>query len=661
VKETKMLTKIANTIRGLSIDAIDAANSGHPGLPLGCAEIAAYLYGKGLRHNPKNPDWIDRDRFILSAGHGSMLLYSSLFLSGYDISLEDIKNFRQINYPTAGHPEYGSIKGIETTTGPLGQGFAAAAGMALGHKMLEGQLNINKNTFQASFFVLAGDGCIMEGITSEAASLAGHLKLDNLIVIYDSNDICLDGPTSECLSENTKLRFEAYGWNTIEIDGHNLDEIEQAVEAARDHKGSPTLIIAKTIIGKGSPSFQGTNEIHGKPLGKEESIQTKKSLSFPSEQTFFVPEDVKEYFSDRQAQLQSTELEWQKNFDIWKNSNPEKAQLLKELQNKQLPNNIDDILKSTEIKANVATRESSNAILQILHDTIPFLIGGSADLSGSDKTFIKKSGIVSANDYSARNIKYGVREFAMCAMTYGLALHGHFLPLCGTFLTFSDYMRNAIRLSCLMSLPVIFQFTHDSIYLGEDGPTHQPIEHLASLRAIPNLTLIRPADTNEVKGAWSVILKSDSPVALSLSRQNIEELPNSSFELVSKGAYIVKKESKNIIDWCILSSGPEVALALKVAAKLEAEGKSIRVVSFPSFELFEKQDKKYKQDILPNEAQNYCSIEAASSMGWHKYVGKDGVCISIDEFGLSANANDLAQHFGFTVDQIIKKLINKSI
>ncbi|MFC1770494.1 transketolase [Candidatus Margulisiibacteriota bacterium] len=658
--EIDLLKEIANSIRGLSIDAIEAANSGHPGICLGCAEIAAYLFAKGLRYNPDNPTWFDRDRFILSAGHGSMLLYSSLHLAGYNLSLDDIKNFRKLHSPTAGHPEYQVDRGIETTTGPLGQGIAMATGMALGHKIIQSRLGLSPDLTQASFIALAGDGCIMEGISSEAASFAGHLKLDNLIIIYDSNDICLDGPTSECFSENTQMRYEAYGWKVIEIEGHDFKQIDKAIELAKGQKEAPTLIIAKTIIGKGSPSFSNTNEVHGKPLGKEETILTKQKLGIPLEPLFFVPQQVKQFFQEKRSFLNDLEQNWLKKMSSWANSHPGEAKLWQEVYSKKtIPSNIEQILADTPTKPNAATRENSSNIIQTLSEKIPFLIGGSADLSGSDKTFIKNSGIISSNDYKPQNIKFGVREFSMSAISAGLALHGTFLPFCGTFLTFSDYMRNSIRLNALMKLNIIYQFTHDSFFLGEDGPTHQPIEHLASLRAIPNVTVIRPADSTEVKGAWYMALKLHSPVVLSLSRQSCPDLASTSFHNVSKGAYIIKKETKDTIDVCILASGSEVALALKVAEKLEPQNISVRVVSFPSFELFELQDKNYQKSVLGEQTAIFCSIEAGISFGWHKYTGPNGVAISIEKFGESGPQNELADHFGFTVEKVSAKILNR--
>lgn len=655
--DTQMLSKIANTIRGLSIDAINQANSGHPGLPLGCAELGAYLYTHGLIHNPKAPQWANRDRFVLSAGHGSMLQYACLHLAGFEISLDDIKSFRQLHSPTAGHPEYREVPGVETTTGPLGQGIATAVGMALGQKINQAQYGV---PLDHHTIVLAGDGCIMEGISSEASSFAGHLKLDNLIVIYDSNDICLDGPISECLTEDVKKRYESYGWNVTKIDGHDITAIHTAIQAAKT-SDKPTLIEAKTIIGKGSPNKAGSSSVHGSPLGQEEGLLTKQSLGLP-ETSFYVPEDVKQYFSNLQNEQEKTHKEWEIAYAAWAQTNPEKAAAYEISTKRELSAQALEALKSLELADGKATRALSNSVIQTIAESCPFIIGGSADLSCSDSTAINSSGAITADDFSARNVKYGVREFAMGAIASGLYLYGNIKPFVGTFLTFSDYMKNAIRLAALMNLGVVYQFTHDSILLGEDGPTHQPVEHLASLRSIPNLTVIRPADGTEVKAAWKTALTSENPVALILSRQGLPNLPTSSFEDAQKGAYIIKKESKDTIDHCIIATGSEVSLALDVAAQLESESHSVRVVSMPSMELFDLQDKAYRNAVLPNLVGTYSVIEAQSSFGWHKYIGKDGIAFTVDKFGLSAPANDLKVVYGFTVSNITetlkKELIN---
>lgn len=655
--DTQILSKIANTIRGLSIDAINQANSGHPGLPLGCAELGAYLYAMGLSHNPASPEWENRDRFVLSAGHGSMLQYACLHLSGFDVSLDDIKAFRQLHSPTAGHPEYREVPGVETTTGPLGQGIATAVGLALGQKITQAQYGV---PLDHHTIVLAGDGCIMEGISSEASSFAGHLKLENLIVIYDSNDICLDGPIDECLSEDVKKRYESYGWNVTKIDGHDFNDIHNAIEQAKQ-SDKPTLIEAKTVIGKGSPNKAGSSSVHGSPLGQEEGLLTKQALGLP-ETSFYVPEDVKQFFKARLQEQAQAHKEWQASYSSWKDSDPDKATAFAASTQRELTEDVIETLKTLDLPDGKATRALSNSVIQAVADTCPFIMGGSADLSCSDSTAIKSSGAITASNFDARNIKYGVREFAMGAIASGLYLYGNIKPFVGTFLTFSDYMKNAIRLAALMNLGVVYQFTHDSILLGEDGPTHQPVEHLASLRSIPNLTVIRPADATEVKSAWKVALGSNNPVALILSRQGLPNLDGSSFEAAEKGAYVVKKESRDTIDHCIIATGSEVSLALEVAEQLESESLSVRVVSMPSMELFDQQPKEYQDTILPNSARKLSVVEAQSSFGWHKYVGKDGLTFTVDTFGLSAPASALKEEYGFTATHITetlkKELIN---
>jgi transketolase len=658
-KEKQILGRLAHTIRGLASDAVDKANSGHPGLPLGCAEIAAWLYGKGMRHNPANPQWQGRDYFILSAGHGSALLYSSLHLSGYALSLEDVQNFRQLHSPTPGHPEYGEAPGVETTTGPLGQGLANAVGIALAQKMCAARLKADP-LFDGQVFTLMGDGCMMEGVTNEASSLAGHLKLDNLIVIYDSNDICLDGPTSECFTDDTAKRYEALGWHVEQIDGNDLEQIEKALDAARARVGKPTLVVARTVIGKYAPNKQGKSDAHGSPLGPEETKLMKKAVGLPEDQLFFIPEEVRDYLADHKKKLAGLEARWNEAFASWKSAHAEEARLWDILKNKTLPADLDKQIRELAVKPNVAGRTASNAVLQLLHDVAPFIVGGSADLSCSDNTMMKGGGLVAPGHFAARNIKYGVREFAMGAINSGIALQGMLLPFCGTFLTFSDYMRNAIRLAALMKLKVAYQFTHDSILLGEDGPTHQPVEHVPSLRAIPGLKVFRPADTNEIKAAWSWILrKGDGPCLFALSRQNMRDLTETKVptdEGVGRGGYVLKKESKSKIDFCILATGSEVALALDIAAKLEEKGKSVRVVSMPCLEIFDAQDSAYRDSVVPREAGQFWAIEAQVEQGWHKYIGRDGHTVCMSGFGASAPGKDCAKHFGFTVDQILARM-----
>ena len=648
--------ELSKAIRGLSIDAINTANSGHPGLPLGCADIVSVLFLSQLNHHPEHSDWVNRDRFVLSAGHGSMLLYSILHLSGYKISLDDIKDFRKLNAITAGHPEYHLSSGIETTTGPLGQGIAQAVGMALSQKRAAAEFNSDTHTiFDSKTYVLAGDGCLMEGVSAEASSLAGHLKLNNLVVIYDSNDICLDGPTDECFTDDTAMRYESYGWAVQTIDGHHYDDINEALSAAKE-SDKPTLIIAKTTIGYGSPNRAGSSEAHGKALGDDEGNQTKEALGIPTEPLFYVSDACKNIKKELLATCDTKYKQWLSVYSAWAAANSELQQRLDRYLTQETAQITKDNIINLELKDHLASRSSSQAIIQQVANDEPNIIGGSADLSCSDSTYIKSSGFITGTNYLEQNIKYGVREFAMAAIAAGISLGQLYRPFVGTFFTFSDYMKNAIRLSALMNLPVVYQFTHDSILLGEDGPTHQPIEHLASLRSIPNLTVIRPADNTEVKGAWVQALESKNPTALVLSRQGLANCEGTSAEAVSKGAYIVKEASNNsAIDLSILATGSELALALDVANELESNGDSVRVISMASFELFDKQSKDYQNTVLSKQSKTFMVIEAQTSFGWHKYVGRDAICITVEDFGLSAPAADLKEQYGFTKEAVIKR------
>lgn len=654
----QILGKIANTVRILSAEAIEKAASGHPGLPMGCADLGAYLFAKQLRYNPKNPHWVGRDRFVLSAGHGSMFLYSLLHLSGYELSLEEIKNFRQPHSMTPGHPEFDETPGVETTTGPLGQGLAAATGMAIAQKMLGARFT--PELFASKVFTLCGDGCMMEGLSSEAASLAGHLGLNNLVIIYDSNDICLDGPTSECLSENTAQRFEAYGFKVLTIDGHDFDQIEQAFTAARAEQEKPFLIIARTTIGKGSPNKQGKNSCHGAPLGKDEISLVKQNLGLSAE-AFQVPAEVREYFADYQATRAQWEAQWNARLEALKQADPEKAALWDIFSGCKLPEGFADQLWALEMESGKATRTLSQTVIGKIAEILPFFVSGSADLSGSDNSAIKKSGAITKSDFSPRNIKFGVREFAMAAACYGISLSDMLQPLCATFFTFSDYMRNAIRVASLMKRRVFFQFTHDSILLGEDGPTHQPVEHLASLRAMPGLTVIRPCDENEMKAAWIAAFNTQGPVALILSRQNMKDISVLTSQKaragMARGAYVLSGEPEGPCDVLMLATGSEVGLALDAATLLEAQGKTVRVVSMPSWEIFEAQDEAYKASILGGEVGLRVSVEAGSELGWHKYIGMDGVAIAVNSFGASAPYKALVEQFGFTAQKVAERVL----
>lgn len=655
----KILTKTANTIRQLSMDAVQKANSGHPGLPMGCAEIGAYLYGVALRHNPKNPKWLNRDHLVLSAGHGSMWLYSCLHLAGFDLSLDEIKNFRQLHSKTPGHPEFGHTEGVEATTGPLGQGTGNAVGMALGLKILAEKFNTKEETlFDSKVFCLCSDGDMMEGVSHEASSLAAHLKLNNLIFIYDSNQICLDGPLAECMSEDTLARYRAYGWDAYAVDGYDFDQLHEIISEVREHQKRPLFILAHTIIGKGSPNKAGTSKAHGSPLGPEEVEASKRNLGLPAE-PFYIPKAVETFFSEKLAGEKRLEEEWNERYRLWAKANPSLHAELEKMQRHELPANLEEVLWKLEIASPVAGRKASHSVVNTLAPLLPDLYGGSADLSCSDLTSLEKFPLIAPGHFKGRNIKYGVREFSMGTIANGLAYTQLFTPFVGTFLTFSDYMRNAIRLAALSKLHVIYLFTHDSIFLGEDGPTHQPIEHYAALRAIPHLHVIRPADANEVKMAWVAALRYQYSTAILLSRQNLPtfketEVPYA--EGVGRGAYLVKKEEDRA-DYTLFATGSELHLALAVAQELEKRGKEVRVVSMPCWEIFDLQDEAYRNTIVEGNLGKRVSIEAGVDLGWHKYIGREGISICLETFGASAPAGVLSEEFGLSVDTILERIL----
>ncbi len=654
----KELGKIANTIRELSMEAVQKANSGHPGLPMGCAEFGAYLYGCLLQYNPKNPKWLNRDRFVLSAGHGSMFLYSCLHLAGYALSMDDIKKFRQLHSKTPGHPEFGLTEGVEATTGPLGQGVGNAVGQALGLKILAKKFNTREfELLNSKVYCLAGDGCIMEGVAAEASSLAGHLQLNNLVLIYDSNKITLDGHLNESCSEDTKMRYKAYDWDVYEVDGYDFDKMDEVFKLIRETQKKPCLVILHTIIGKGSPNKAGTSKVHGSPLGAEEVEATKKALGLP-EEAFYVPQTVRTFFNEQCSKNLAKEERWSELFRIWAKANPLLEKDFNQMVKKELPADIEAKLRAIPMKTPLAGRSASQAVVEFLGAELPQIYGGSADLSCSDLTMMKKFDTISPGEFKGRNIKYGVREFAMGTIATGLYDTQMITPFVGTFFTFSDYMKNAIRLAALSKVQVIYQFTHDSVFLGEDGPTHQPIEQLAGLRAMPRLQVIRPADNNEVKMAWLAALKYKGPTAIVLSRQALPELPETAVsygEGMGRGAYIVKRE-KAPAHFTIFATGSEVSLALEVASALDKRGKSVRVISMPCWKLFEEQDQAYKDSVIGPKVGIKVSIEAAATFGWHKWVGCQGVAIGIDMFGESAPQSDLESEFGFTVDAISDRL-----
>ncbi|RZI52112.1 transketolase [Aeribacillus pallidus] len=651
------------TIRTLSIDAIEKANSGHPGMPMGAAPMAYALWTKFMNINPENPNWFNRDRFVLSAGHGSMLLYSLLHLSGYDLSMDDIKSFRQWGSKTPGHPEYGHTPGVDATTGPLGQGIAMAVGMAMAERHLAATYNKEGyNIVDHYTYVICGDGDLMEGISSEAASLAGHLKLGRLIVLYDSNDISLDGDLNKSFSENVEERFKSMGWQVLRVeDGNNIEEISKAIEEAKLDEQRPTLIEVKTTIGYGSPNKAGTSSVHGSPLGPEETKLTKEAYAWTFEEDFYVPAEVYEHFEKNVKERgKQKEIEWNNLFEKYEKEYPELAKELKAAINGELPENWDQSLPFYEEGKSVATRSSSGEVLNAIAEKVPYFFGGSADLAGSNKTTIKGSGDFSAEDYSGRNIWFGVREFAMGAALNGMALHGGLRVFGGTFFVFSDYLRPAIRLAALMNLPVTYVFTHDSIAVGEDGPTHEPIEQLASLRAMPNLSVIRPADGNETRAAWKAALESKStPTALVLTRQNLETIKGTkenAEEGVAKGAYVISSAKSDQPDALLLASGSEVALAIKAQQILASDGIDVQVVSMPSWDRFEKQSKDYKESVLPSSVTKRLAIEMASSLGWERYVGSEGEILAIDKFGASAPGEKIISEYGFTVENVVEKV-----
>ena len=657
-----MSQKSVNAIKVLGVDAINKAKSGHPGVVMGAAPMAYSLFTKHLRVNPKKTDWINRDRFVLSAGHGSMLLYSLLHLSGFeDVSLEEVKNFRQWGSKTPGHPEFGHTKGIDATTGPLGQGISTAVGMALAERYLAAKYNKEGyDLFDHYTYVICGDGDIMEGVASEASSFAAVQKLNKLVVLYDSNDICLDGETKDAFSENVRARYEAYGWNTILVeDGANVDAVSAAIEQAKK-SDKPTLIEVKTIIGAGSPNRQGTNGVHGAPLGDEETALFRKEIGWENE-PFDIPADVYADFKANVADRGENEYEkWEKLYADYKVKFPE---LAKELEEALTREDIKHLSKESFSFKNVgeaqATRNSSQDAINSVAAVLPTFFGGSADLSHSNMTFIKGDGLQDDEHRTERNVQFGVREFAMATVLNGLTLHGGVRVFGGTFFVFSDYLKAALRLSALQNLPVTYVFTHDSIAVGEDGPTHEPIEHLASLRTIPNTYVFRPADATEAQAAWYLSQKTnDKPTSIVLTRQNLPILENSSFEKVAKGAYVVHETAADF-DTILIATGSEVALAIDVARELEKDGSKVRVVSMPSVELFEEQSKEYKEELLPLNVRRRVSLEMGNSALWYKYVGLDGLAIGIDKFGASAPANKVIEEYGFTVEAVVEKIKNE--
>ncbi len=648
----KAIEAAATSIRSLAMDGVEKANSGHPGLPMGCAELGALLYGEIMKHDPSNPDWIDRDRFILSAGHGSMLLYSLLHLSGYGLTIDDLKNFRQLGSVTAGHPEYGAAKGIETTTGPLGAGFSNAVGLAIAELMLGARFNTPDGKIIDHFtYVLSGDGCMMEGITSEAASLAGHLGLGKLVVFYDSNHITIDGSTDLAFTEDVLARYKAYNWQALKGDAYDIPGIMSLVESAKAETEKPTMILLESTIGKGSPNMAGSHKVHGAPLGPDEIVATRKNLGIPEDASFYVAPEVTEYFTAKKDRWKSGHEAWMVLFEAWSKANPD------------LKSGWDDFfadpdmaaaaMPSYDVGKGVATRSAGNNAQVAMAKAVPNLVGGSADLAASNKTSMPEFGEFSKADRTGRTINFGVREHGMGGITNGIALHGGFRPFCATFLVFADYMRPTIRLAALMGLPVVYVFTHDSIYVGEDGPTHQPVEHVESLRIIPNVRVLRPADAEETNVAWQMAIeRTDGPTVLALTRQNLAVLEKTDPEWAAKcrqGAHVALA-SKGAPDVVVVATGSEVEMAMIAAGK---SAKNVRVVSMISRELFESQDAVYKDSIVPGGTRVVVA-EAGVGAGWRGIASSAADILSIDRFGESGKAEEVAADLNMTADRLVE-------
>ncbi len=650
---TQDLTPVANTIRGLAMDAVQKANSGHPGMPMGMAEVAAVLWTEFLRWSPEEPEWAGRDRFVLSGGHGSMLLYSLLHLADYPVSLDDLKNFRQLHSKTPGHPEYGDTVGVETTTGPLGQGFANAVGMAIAAKMAVARTGTD--LVGSRVFVTVGDGDLMEGISYESAAMAGHLGLDNLVCLWDDNHITIEGHTDLATSENMQMRFESQGWSVLHCDGHNAEEIRTALGKATSGSTQPTLICCKTTIGKGSPNKADSHDVHGAPLGGDEIKLTKQALGMP-EEDFYVDERAREAFRAAKAQNEAERQQWHRDLQAWQSANPEPAKLWQAIQNREVPSDLLAQLTAAAGDKSAATRALSGAVIQKAAELMPSLVSGSADLDGSCKTRIKADGSFLKDNLTGRTMHYGIREHAMGAVMNGISLFGGFLPAGSTFLVFADYMRTPMRLASLMKISCAFVFTHDSLMVGEDGPTHQPVEHLATLRAIPNMHVFRPADGPETAAAWThALTRKDGPVLLSLTRQGLPVLPHAegfSSQDAMKGGYTLVDAAD--AKATIVATGAEVSLAVEAAKLLTAEGIATRVVSMPCLELFQQQEKAYTSSVLGNAA--VFSLEMGRPEWWCQLTGRFDRCIGQTSFGASAPGKHLSEHFGFTPAAVMARV-----
>lgn len=650
------LKRLATAVRMLSVDAIEKANSGHPGLPLGAADFTTLLWANYLRFNPKDPNWANRDRFVLSAGHGCMLWYSLLHLFGYDVPLSQLQSFRQWESITPGHPEFGMTPGVETTTGPLGQGFANGVGLALSGKMLADRYS--KDLFDYRVYALVSDGDLMEGVAAEAASLAGHLGLNNLVYFYDDNLVSLAGATKLTYTESVPKRFEGYGWYVQTVDGHDMAAVDACIQNALKEPSRPSLICCRTTIGFGSPNKANTHDVHGAPLGADELKATKAAFGWPQDQAFFVPDDVREFVSKLLSQKSDEYASWQSGFEAWSKAHPEKgAQYCRQL-SKEIPAALkDDLVSAFADNKKDATRNLSGKALQIIAKHVPYLVGGSADLDPSTKTYLKDGGDVQAGNFAGRNIHFGVREHAMGSIVNGLAYSGAWVPYSATFLVFSDYMRPPMRLAAISHLQSLFIFTHDSFWVGEDGPTHEPIEHYMALRAIPNLYVFRPADGLEVAMCyWAALQKKSRPSTLLFTRQNItpfEREQGFTADDILRGGYVVS--GKSVTDTVIVATGSEVGLAVEASKLLAKQGKQVRVVSLPSWETFFEQEAGYRASVIPPAAKKI-SLEAGITLGWERVVGSDGLTIGVDRYGASAPGEVIAQKFGFTAETIAAKI-----
>ena len=660
IMDDDLIKRCSNIVRGLSMDAVQEANSGHPGLPMGMADAAVALWSNVMKFDPLDPNWCNRDRFVLSAGHGSMLLYALLHLSGYDIDINSIKNFRQLKSITPGHPEFGHTPGVDTTTGPLGQGLANAVGMAMAERSLAARFNKPEyNLFDHYTYVIVGDGCLMEGISHEACSFAGHNRLGRLIVLWDNNSITIDGSTNISTSDDVLNRFRSYGWHTAEADGHSTKSVIASIRDSQKNDEKPSLISCRTVIGYGSPNRSGKSKAHGEPLGVDEVRLTKISLGLPDSEKFYI--DLEAISPLQEAASRGSELnkKWQIMLSEYEQDYPEDASELKRSLDNDFSISFDDVSTDFLEIESIATRAASGKVLEAIIPSMPNMIGGSADLTGSNNTFVEGQEVFDPDNFGGSYVNYGVREHAMGSIMNGLSLHGGIIPYGGTFLVFSDYMRPAIRLAAMMGIQVVYVFTHDSIGVGEDGPTHQPVEHLMSLRTIPGLTVIRPADAMETIEAWKVALENTNrPTALLLTRQKLKVLNNRCYKglrntcNVNKGAYVIR-DSKKEPEAIIMGSGSEVHIALEAAAILEGKGMDVRVVSFPSFDLFDRQNEQYKNSILNAEVVRRVAIEAGVSMGWHRFVGNQGRIIAIDRYGASAPAEQVYEMLGLTVSNVV--------